>query len=66
MRAPPWGRVKRERVHRVLPGCEAGPGPDLQHKEACHSKGQAVRQGQTSLGTAKGNGEGGQEVGADV
>lgn len=50
----------------MFPRCEAGPGPDLQPEEAHHSKGQAARQDQTCLGTAKRSGDGGQEVGADL
>lgn len=56
-------------IHRVLPGHEPGPGPELQCEEVHPSKGQAVRQDQTCLGTVKGSsraGKGGQQVGADV
>lgn len=50
----------------MFPRCEAGPGPHLQPEEAHHSKGQAGRQDQTCVGTAKGSEDSGQEAEADL
>lgn len=69
-----WGTavrygVKREGSTECSQDVNAGPGPELQREEVHPSKGQAVRQDQTCLGTVKGNGragKGGQQVGADV